>query len=112
MDYVPRPIPMSYAVIRSGGKQYRVSEGDTVKLEVLSGNPGEKVTFQDVLMIGGDAPKFGKPVVAGASVEGEIVEHGRGEKLTVFKFRRRKRSRKKAGHRQNYTAVRITGVKG
>jgi large subunit ribosomal protein L21 len=111
MDYVPRPIPMAYAVIRSGGKQYRVSEGETVKLEVLPGNPGEKVKFQDVLMIGGDTPKFGKPIVAGASVEGEIVEHGRGEKLTVFKFRRRKRSRKKAGHRQNFTAVKITGVK-
>jgi len=112
MDYLPRPTPMAYAVIRSGGKQYRVSEGDTVKLELLAGNPGEKVKFEEVLMIGGNTPKFGKPTVAGASVQGEIVEHGRGEKLTVFKFRRRKRSRKKAGHRQGFTAVRITEVKG
>ena len=112
MDYVPRPIPMAYAVFRSGGKQYRVSEGETVKLEVLPGNPGEKVKFQDVLMIGGDTPKFGSPLVSGASVEGEIVGPVLGEKLVVFKFRRRKRSRRKAGHRQHYTAVKITSVKG
>jgi large subunit ribosomal protein L21 len=103
---------MAYAVIRTGGKQYRVAEGDTVQVELLSGNPGDKVKFDDVLMIGGDAPKFGTPKVAGAAVEGEIVQHGRGPKLIVFKFRKRKRSRRKAGHRQGFTAVKITGVTG
>ena len=104
--------PMAYAVIRTGGKQYRVAEGDTVQVELLAGNPGDKVKFDDVLMIGGDAPKFGAPLVAGAAVEGEIVQQGRGPKLIVFKFRKRKRSRRKAGHRQSFTAVKITGVKG
>jgi large subunit ribosomal protein L21 len=103
---------MAYAVIRSGGKQYRVAEGETVKVELLAGNPGDKVKFDDVLMIGGDSPKFGTPKVAGAAVEGEIVQQGRGPKLIVFKFRKRKRSRRKAGHRQSFTAVRITGVTG
>jgi large subunit ribosomal protein L21 len=104
--------PMAYAVIRTGGKQYRVAEGDTVQVELLAGNPGDKVKFDDVLMIGGDAPKFGAPLVAGAAVEGEIVQQGRGPKLIVFKFRKRKRSRRKAGHRQGFTAVKITGVTG
>jgi len=103
---------MSYAVIRTGGKQYRVAEGDVVQVATLAGNPGEKVTFSDVLLVGGESVKIGAPTVAGAAVEGEIVQHGRGPKLIVFKFRKRKRSRKKAGHRQAFTAVRITGVKG
>jgi large subunit ribosomal protein L21 len=103
---------MSYAVIRTGGKQYRVAEGDVVQVATLAGNLGEKVTFNDVLLLGGDSVKIGAPTVAGAAVEGEIVQHGRGPKLVVFKFRKRKRSRKKAGHRQAFTAVRITGVKG
>ena len=103
---------MSYAVIRTGGKQYRVAEGDVVQVATLAGNPGEKVTFNDVLLVSGESVKVGKPTVAGAEVSGEIVEHGRGPKLVVFKFRKRKRSRKKAGHRQDFTAVRITGVKG
>jgi large subunit ribosomal protein L21 len=103
---------MSYAVIRTGGKQYRVAEGDVVRVATLAGNPGEKINFGDVLLIGGESVKVGKPTVAGAAVEGEIVEHGRDEKIIVFKFRKRKRSRRKAGHRQNFTAVRITGVKG
>jgi large subunit ribosomal protein L21 len=103
---------MSYAVIRSGGKQYRVTPGDLVRVATLAGNPGDKVTFDDVLLVGGDSVQIGKPSVAGAAVEGEIVSHGLGEKLVVFKFRKRKRSRKKAGHRQSFTAVRITGVKG
>jgi large subunit ribosomal protein L21 len=103
---------MAYAVIRTGGKQYRVAQGDTVRVELLTGNPGDKVKFDDVLMIGGDTPKFGSPLVTGASVEGEIVGTALGEKLVVFKFRRRKRSRRKAGHRQHYTAVKITSVKG
>jgi large subunit ribosomal protein L21 len=104
---------MAYAVIRTGGKQYRVAEGDTVRVDLLSGSAGDKVTFDEVLAIGGDAEaKIGKPKVAGASVEAEIVGEVKGDKLIVFKFRRRKRSRKKAGHRQAYTAVKITKVKG
>ncbi len=103
---------MAYAVIRTGGKQYRVAAGDVLRVATLAGNPGEKVSFGDVLLLGGDSVQVGKPLVAGAAVEAEIVEHGRDEKLIVFKFRKRKRSRRKAGHRQNFTAVRITGVKG
>jgi large subunit ribosomal protein L21 len=103
---------MKSAVIRSGGKQYRVAEGDSVRIEKLGGNAGDKVEFGEVLLVGGDSPKVGKPTVAGAKVSGEIVEQGRGEKLVVFKFRRRKRHRKKAGHRQAFTEVKITGITG
>jgi large subunit ribosomal protein L21 len=102
---------MAQAIIRTGGKQYSVSEGDLVRVEKLEGNPGDSVTFDEVLMVGGDTPKFGKPTVSGAKVEGEIVDQGRGKKLIVFKFRRRKRSHTKAGHRQAFTQVKITGVK-
>ncbi|HEY2410239.1 MAG TPA: 50S ribosomal protein L21 [Polyangiaceae bacterium] len=102
---------MAYAVIRTGGKQYRVTEGDLLQVELLAGNPGDKVKFDQVLMVSGESPTFGKPIVKGASVEGEIVRQMRGPKLIVFKFRKRKRSRKKAGHRQNLTAIKITGVK-
>jgi large subunit ribosomal protein L21 len=103
---------MSYAVIRTGGKQYRVAEGDTVRVDRLAGKTGEKVKFDDVLLVGGAEPKIGKGKIAGASVEGEIIGEVKGDKLVVFKFRRRKRSRKKNGHRQHYTAVKITKVKG
>ena len=88
---------MAYAIIRSGGKQYRVAEGDTVRVDLLTGAAGEKIKFDDVLLIGGDEPKIGKPKVAGASVEGEIIGETLGDKLIVFKFRKRKRSRRKAG---------------
>lgn len=101
---------MAYAVIRTGGKQYRVAEGDTLQVELLKGNPGDKINFDQVLMVSGDSPNFGKPLVSGASVQGEIVRQLRGPKLIVFKFRKRKRSRKKQGHRQSLTAVKITGV--
>lgn len=101
---------MATAVIRSGSKQYRVSAGDTIRVETLAGEPGSVVKFDEVLAVCGDEPRFGKPYVDGAKVEGEIVTHGRGEKLIVFKFRRRKRSRRKAGHRQGFTAVKITNV--
>jgi large subunit ribosomal protein L21 len=103
---------MAYAVIRTGGKQYRVAEGETVRVDLLTGLAGDKVTFDDVLAVGGPEPKIGKPKVAGAAVEAEIVGEVKGDKLVVFKFRKRKRSRKKAGHRQAYTAVKITKVKG
>ena len=103
---------MAYAVIRSGGKQYRVAEGDVVRVPSLEGAPGDKINFGDVLALGGDSPKLGTPLVKGAAVAGEIVAQGLGDKIIVFKFRKRKRSRRKQGHRQGYTAVRITGVTG
>ena len=103
---------MAYAIIRSGGKQYRVAEGDTVRVDLLSGAAGDKIKFDDVLMIGGDEPKIGSPLVTGAAVEAEVVGEVQGDKLVVFKFRKRKRSRRKAGHRQSFTAVKITKVQG
>ena len=103
---------MAYAVIRSGGKQFRVAEGDVVRVPSLTGNPGDPVKFEDVLLLQGDSLKVGKEALSGIAVDGQIVNHGLGEKLIVFKFRKRKRSRRKAGHRQRFTAVRITGVKG
>lgn len=104
-----------YAVIETGGKQYRVSAGQTVVVEKLEGDKGAPVTFGQVLLISsGDGAKIsiGKPVVAGATVTGEIVEQGRGEKLTVFKFARRKNYVRRNGHRQDYTAVKISAING
>ncbi len=101
---------MATAVIRSGNRQYQVSEGETISVERLVGDPGSKVLFDQVLAVLGEAPQFGKPLLEGAKVEGEIVAHGRGEKLVIFKFKRRKRSHRKAGHRQAFTAVKITSV--
>lgn len=103
---------MATAVFRSGGKQYRVSVGDTVEIDRLTGNPGDKIEFGEVLLIGGEEPKVGRPTLSGAKVEAEIVAHDRGPKLIVFKFRRRKKSRQKRGHRQDLTAVKITGITG
>ena len=101
-----------YAVIRTGGKQLRVSEGDVVKIELLQADQGQKVEFSEVLMVAdGDNVKVGKPVVAGAMVTGEVTEIGRHDKIHIIKFRRRKHYRKQAGHRQWYTAVKITGIK-
>lgn len=103
-----------YAVIQTGGKQYRVEAGQTVVVEKLPGKPGDKITFSDVLMVSsGDGNiKIGKPALAGAKVSGEIVEQGRGEKLVVFKFRRRKNYVRRNGHRQDLTAVKIAGIQG
>jgi large subunit ribosomal protein L21 len=101
---------MAHAVIRTGGKQYRVSEGDVLKVERLDGGAGDKISFDEVLMISGDEPRFGKPLIEGAKVSGEIVEQGLGEKLVIFKFQRRKRYKRKNGHRQCFTAVKITGI--
>jgi large subunit ribosomal protein L21 len=101
-----------YAVIRTGGKQYRVSEGQLLRVEKLPGGAGDKVTFGEVLLVGGDAPKVGRPLVQGASVAAEITAQDRGKKLIVFKFRRRKNYRRKNGHRQPYTELKITGITG
>jgi len=103
---------MATAVIRTGGKQYRVSEGDTLAVELLAGNPGDDVQFSDVLFLGGDSPQIGKPLVSGAKVTGKIVAHDRGERLVVFKFKRRKRYKRKNGHRQHFTSVKITSIQG
>lgn len=103
-----------YAVIETGGKQYRVEPGKTVVVEKLAGDEGSNVTFDQVLMISsgdGGTINVGKPTVAGAKVTGEIVEQGRGEKLVVFKFRRRKNYVRRNGHRQDYTAVKIAEIK-
>jgi large subunit ribosomal protein L21 len=104
---------MATAVIRTGGRQFRVSEGETLRVEKLAGAPGDKIRFEDVLFVGGEAdgaPRFGKPTVAGAVVEAEIVAQERGPKLIVFKFLKRKKSKVKAGHRQDYTALKITSI--
>lgn len=102
---------MANAVIRTGGKQYQVKAGDRLRVEKLAGEPGQQVTFDEVLMVGGEQPKFGRPLVAGAQVQAEIVAQDRAQKLIVFKFKKRKRHHKKQGHRQYFTEVKITGVK-
>ena len=100
-----------YAVIQTGGKQYKVEPGATVVVEKLPGTAGDAVQFDDVLLISDDeSVHVGRPMVEGAKVTGEIVEQGRGKKLIVFKFKRRKDYRRKNGHRQDYTSVRITDV--
>jgi large subunit ribosomal protein L21 len=100
-----------YAVIESGGKQHRVVEGETLKLEKIETATGEIVEFDKVLMIGGgDDVKIGTPTVVGGKVTAEIVAHGRHKKITIIKFNRRKHYRKQTGHRQWYTEVKITGI--
>jgi large subunit ribosomal protein L21 len=101
-----------YAVIRTGGKQYKVAAGDKLRVEKLPGNVGDAVTFDQVLLLGGEALKLGHPLVGGAKVEAKIVGQGLGKKLVVFKFRRRKNYRRKTGHRQPFTALEITNIVG
>ena len=101
----------SYAVIKTGGKQYRVSQGDKLRVEKLAGNVGDAISLGEVLLIGsGDAIKIGMPTVGGAKVEAKIIAQDRGEKIIIFKFRRRKNYRRKTGHRQPFTALEITSV--
>lgn len=100
-----------YAVIKSGGKQYRVQEGQTLKLEKLEVATGESLDFDQVLLVAdGDDVKVGAPLVEGAKVSAEIVSHGRGDKIRIIKFRRRKHHMKRQGHRQWFTEVKITGI--
>ena len=102
-----------YAVIESGGKQHRVTEGETLKLEKIEVPTGETVEFDKVLLVAdGENIKIGSPQVEGATVTAEVVNHGRGEKVTIIKFRRRKHSMKRQGHRQWFTEVKITAIKG
>lgn len=101
-----------YAVIQTGGKQYRVSEGDVIRVEKLPAEVGSDIAFDQVLLVGeGDNVKIGTPVVDGASVSGKVVEQDRGKKIIVFKMKRRKGYRRKQGHRQDYTGVRIEKIK-
>jgi large subunit ribosomal protein L21 len=99
-----------FAVIRTGGKQYRVAAEDKLKVEKVAGEPGEIIQFGDVLVVGGDTPTLGNPTVSGASVAAEVLDQGRGPKVIAFKKRRRKNSRRKRGHRQEFTLVRITEI--
>ena len=102
-----------YAVIQSGGKQYRVAEGELLKLELIDAEPGSTIEFDKVLMVAnGDNVQVGAPLVAGGKVSAEVVTHGRHDKVTIIKFRRRKHSMKRQGHRQWYTEVKITGING
>jgi large subunit ribosomal protein L21 len=100
-----------YAVIKTGGKQYRVSTGEKLRVESLPAEVGAEITLDQVLMVSdGDKVTTGSPMVAGASVKATVVAHGRGEKIRIFKMRRRKHYRKTQGHRQNYTEIQISGI--
>lgn len=100
-----------YAVIKSGGKQYKVTEGDTIQVEKLDAKAGDKINLPDVLMIAdGENVTVGTPLIQGATVSAEVREQGRGRKISVIKFKRRKNYRRQAGHRQAYTELAITGI--
>jgi large subunit ribosomal protein L21 len=99
-----------FAVIKTGGKQYRVAADDLIEVDKVAGAAGEAVAFSEVLAIGGEETLLGAPTVAGASVRGEVVEQGRKPKVIAFKKRRRKNSRRRRGHRQEFTRVRITEI--
>ena len=99
-----------FAVIRTGGKQYRVAAEDVIRVDRVNGNPGEIVEFGEVLVVGGDTPQLGTPTVSGATVAGELLQHTRGDKVIAFKKRRRKNSRRKRGYRHEFSVVRITEI--
>jgi large subunit ribosomal protein L21 len=101
-----------YAVIKTGGKQYRVAADEVLTIEKVAGDAGATVEFTEVLMLGGNEPKFGKPGISGAKVTAEVVKQGRAAKVIAFKKRRRKNSRRKRGHRQEQTTVRIKEIIG
>ena len=99
-----------YAVVRTGGKQYKVAPEQRVRVEKLPGEVGDQIELEDVLMTGGDAIKIGQPTVEGAKVVGTITDQGRGPKIVVFKLKRRKNYRRKQGHRQDYTEIRVDTI--
>jgi large subunit ribosomal protein L21 len=102
-----------YAVIKSGGKQYRVAPGEKLKVEQLAADVGAEVVLDQVLMVGdGDSIRLGQPIVAGATVTATVVGHGRADKVTIFKMRRRKHYQRHQGHRQNYTELKIESIVG
>ena len=100
-----------YAIVHTGGKQYKIQEGETLRVEKLAGDVGSEVLFDRVLMVGdGENVSIGQPVVENAAVKGHIVEQGKAKKILVFKYKRRKRYRRKQGHRQQFTAVKIDKI--
>jgi large subunit ribosomal protein L21 len=99
-----------FAVIKAGGKQYRVAPEDVIRIDRVKGEPGEVIEFGEVLLLGGDAPQLGLPTVAGATVAGEVLQHERGDKVIAFKKRRRKNSRRKRGYRHEFSLIRITEI--
>ena len=102
-----------YAVIKTGGKQYRVQQGDVIFVEKLNAQADEAVTFEEVLLVGdGEQSKIGAPVVAGAKVEGKVLAQVKSKKIVVYKYKAKKNERKKQGHRQPYTKVEITAING
>jgi large subunit ribosomal protein L21 len=101
---------MAFAVIRTGGKQYRVEPGTVIRVEKIEGDVGAAVEFNEVLLAGGDAIRIGTPLVEGAIVRGEIVAHARDKKVLIFKKKRRKNYRRRRGHRQSLTTVKVTEI--
>jgi len=102
-----------YAVIKTGGKQYRVAPGESLQVESLVAEVGAAIVFDDVLMVAdGDSVRVGSPLVEGATVKAEVTAHGRGDKIRIIKHRRRKHYHKEQGHRQNFTALKITEIVG
>ncbi len=101
-----------YAVFKAGGHQYRAQKGDKIDIDFVAGNVGDKLKFDEVMMLGGSKITLGSPVIQGASVQATIKEQRRADKVIVFKFRRRKNSKKMRGHRQPYTVVEIDGISG
>ena len=99
-----------YAVVRTGGKQYKVTKDQVLTVETLAGDVGSKLTLSEVLMLGGDTPTLGAPLVKGASIACEIVEHGQGEKVIAFKKKRRKNTHRKRGHRQHFTKLKVLDI--
>ena len=99
-----------FAVIKTGGKQYRVAPEDIIRIDRVSSQPGEIVEFGEVLVVGGDTPQIGTPAVAGATVAGEVLQHTRGDKVIAFKKRRRQNSRRKRGYRHEFSVIRITEI--
>lgn len=99
-----------FAVVRTGGKQYTVAQDDVLTIEKVAGEAGGKLELDEVLLVGGETVKAGAPLVSGASVSAEILEQGKGEKVVAFKKRRRKDSRRKRGHRQPFTKIKITAI--
>ncbi|MFO1397250.1 MAG: 50S ribosomal protein L21 [Burkholderiales bacterium] len=102
-----------YAVIKTGGKQYKVAPGEKLKVEQIPADVGAEVILDQVLLVGeGESVRLGQPIVAGATVKATVVSHGRGEKVKIFKMRRRKHYQKHQGHRQNYTELKIEAIQG
>jgi large subunit ribosomal protein L21 len=99
-----------FAVIKTGGKQYRVAAEDVIRVDRVNGQPGDIVEFGEVLVLGGDTPQLGTPTISGATVAGEVLQHTRGDKVIAFKKRRRKNSRRKRGYRHEFSVVRITEI--